>query len=180
MDASTPKNDVLSYDELLPIIYDQLRLIAHQKLAYERQGHTLNTTALVHEAYFQLSKQDKSHIENKEHFMALAAQAMRRVLVNYARDRKAQKRSHDKIAITQLDWQQPITITPDEILALHDALEDLTSIHLRQAKIIELWFFGGYHHEEIAHLLQVSLPTVRRDWRLARAWLSKTVKQALA
>jgi len=180
MEHNFPKNDPLSYDELLPVIYEQLRHIAHQKLAYERQGHTLNTTALVHEAYYQLSKQDKIHIKNKEHFMALAAQSMRRVLVNYARDRQAQKRSHHKVAITQADWQQPITITPDEILALHDALDNLNTIHERQAKIIELWFFGGYQHEEIATLLEVSLPTVRRDWRMARAWLSKTVKQALA
>ncbi|MBK7872196.1 MAG: sigma-70 family RNA polymerase sigma factor [Saprospiraceae bacterium] len=180
METSMPKNDFASYDDLLPIIYDQLRAIAHQKLAYERQGHTLNTTALVHEAYYNLAKQHKLQIENKEHFMALAAQAMRRVLVNYARDRQAQKRSHDRVAITQATWQQPITITPDEILALHDALENLNILHERQAKIIELWFFGGYQHEEIANLLQVSLPTIRRDWRMARAWLSKTVKQVLA
>lgn len=180
MNTDIPKNNRASYDDLIPVIYEQLRAIAHQKLAYERQEHTLNTTALVHEAYEQLSKQKKFQIANESHFMALAAQAMRRVLVNYARDRKAQKRKHDKVSITQAAGQQPITITPDEILALHDALENLTQLNERQAKVIELWFFGGYKHEEIASLLEVSLPTIRRDWRLARAWLSKTVKQALA
>lgn len=180
MDSEIPKNDHLSYDDLLPVIYDQLRAIAHQKLAYERQIHTLNTTALVHEAYIQLSRQKKSQIENESHFMALAAQAMRRLLVNYARDRKAQKRQHDKVSITQSGWEQPVTITPDEIVALNDALGNLAQRNERQAKVIELWFFGGYKHEEIAHLLEVSLPTIRRDWRLARAWLSKTIKQALA
>ncbi|MEM1328518.1 MAG: ECF-type sigma factor [Bacteroidota bacterium] len=177
---SSTQNEHQRYDELLPIIYDELRDIAHHKLRFERADHTLNTTALVHEAYMKLSKQNKLNVQNEAHFMALAAQAMRRILVNYARDRQSQKRQHHKIAITQAAGEAVITIAPDEILALEDALEQLSKTRERQAKIIELWFFGGYKHYEIATLLDVSVPTVRKDWQVARAWLNRSVREKMS
>ena len=178
MKTTIPKKDQ-NYHTLLPIIYDELRELAHHKLLYERADHTLNTTALVHEAYEKLSKQQRLQVNDKNHFMALAAQAMRRILVNYARDRQVQKRQHHKVAITQAAGEAVVTIAPDEILALEEALEQLSKTRQRQAKIIELWFFGGYQHKEIASLLDISVPTVRKDWQVARAWLSRSVREIL-
>lgn len=161
-----------------PQVYAQLKHLAHNQLYRERSDHTLHTTDLVHEAYLKLEKQNGQFI-NEEQFMALAAQAMRRILISYAREKNSQKRGSNpqKITLTQADIAHETTA--EEILSLNEALERFATVSERQAKVIEYWFFGGFKHEEIAKILKVSLPTVRRDWRLARAWLSRELKREI-
>jgi RNA polymerase sigma-70 factor (ECF subfamily) len=167
-------------DELMPLVYDELYRIAHNRLQYERRGHTLNATALVHEAYLKLVDQQRITWQNRAHFIAIAAQAMRRILINYAQSRKAQKRGGGQPVITFIDEAVVRETRSEELLALDDALKQLAVLNERQSKVVELWFFGGLTHEEIAEVLDVSVPTVRRDWRLARAWLSRELKTQLS
>ncbi len=164
-------------DEMMPLLYDELYLLARRKLAGERRGHTLNATALVHEAYLKLVDQNRVNWQNRAHFMGIAAQAMRRILINYAQSRKAQKRGGGAAVVTFIEEAVPREARPEELLDLDDALTRLASINERQSRVVELWFFGGLTHEEIAEILGVSLPTVRRDWRLARAWLTRELKK---
>lgn len=166
-------------DEMLPLVYDELYQLAHRKLVRERKGHTLNATALVHEAYIKLVDQTRVSWQNRAHFVAIAAQAMRRILINYAQQRKAQKRGGGEVMVTFIEENVAREARPEELLALDEALIRLYKMNDRQGKVVEYWFFGGLTHEEIAEVLNVSLPTVRRDWRLARAWLSKELKQNL-
>jgi RNA polymerase sigma factor (TIGR02999 family) len=167
-------------DELMPLVYDELYRMAHNRLQHERRGHTLNATALVHEAYLKLVDQQRVTWQNRAHFIAIAAQAMRRILINYAQSRKAQKRGGGQHVITFNDEAVPRETRSEELLTLDDALKQLAHLNERQSKVVELWFFGGLTHEEIAEVLDVSVPTVRRDWRLARAWLSRELKTQLS
>jgi len=167
-------------DELLPMVYDELYNLAQRKLVRERKGHTLNATALVNEAYLKLVDQTRVSWQNRAHFVAIAAQAMRRILINYAQQRKAQKRGGGEVLVTFIEENIARDARPEELLALDEALNRLNKMNDRQGKVVEYWFFGGLTHEEIAEVLGVSLPTVRRDWRLARAWLSKELKQNLS
>ena len=160
-------------------VYNQLKQLARSKLRFERKGHTLNTTGLVHEAYIKLSSQRKKAYENENHFMALASQAMRRILVDHARKLKRDKRGGQQFHITHNDESIFLETTPEEMLALNEALSRLENLNPRQAKVVECWFFGGFNHEEISHILETSIATVRRDWRLARVWLSKELKGGL-
>ena len=166
-------------DALVPLVYDELHRVAHMHLRKERRNHTLNATALVHEAYFKLVDQTKVNWQNRAHFFAIASQAMRRILINYALQRKAQKRGGDDVKITFVDENVMRESQPEELLALDEALNRLKLINERQSKIIEYWFFVGLTHEEIAEVLGISVPTVRRDWRLARAWLSRELKKTV-
>jgi RNA polymerase sigma factor (TIGR02999 family) len=166
-------------DALMPLVYDELHQVAHMHLRKERRNHTLNATALVHEAYFKLVDQTKVNWQNRAHFFAIASQAMRRILINYALQRKAQKRGGDDVKITFVDENVMRESQPEELLALDEALNRLKLINERQSKIIEYWFFVGLTHEEIAEVLGISVPTVRRDWRLARAWLSRELKKTV-
>jgi RNA polymerase sigma factor (TIGR02999 family) len=166
-------------DEMLPLIYDELHQLAQRKLVRERKGHTLNATALVHEAYMKLVDQTRVNWQNRAHFIAIAAQAMRRILINYAQQRKARKRGGGEALVTFMEENVAREARPDELIALDEALHRLSEMNERQGKVVEYWFFGGLTHEEIAEVLNVSLPTVRRDWRLARAWLTKELKQNL-
>ncbi|MGA8264967.1 MAG: sigma-70 family RNA polymerase sigma factor [Ignavibacteriaceae bacterium] len=166
-------------DALMPLVYDELHQVAHMHLRKERRNHTLNATALVHEAYFKLVDQTKVNWQNRAHFFAIASQAMRRILINYALQRKAQKRGGDDVKITFVDENVMRESKPEELLALDEALNRLKLINERQSKIIEYWFFVGLTHEEIAEVLGISVPTVRRDWRLARAWLSRELKKTV-
>lgn len=163
-------------DAVLPQVYDALRDLAHRKLRGERANHTLNTTALVHEAYEKLVQQDRMTWQNRAHFLGVAALSMRRILINYAHKRNAQKRGGGAPVATFEDGMAPRDVHAGELIDLDNALKRLEQLNERQAKVVTYRFFGGLTQKEIAEVLGVSEPTVRRDWRLARAWLSRELK----
>jgi RNA polymerase sigma factor (TIGR02999 family) len=163
-------------DALMPLVYDELHKIAQRSLHSERRDHTLNATALVNEAYLKLIDQTRVTWQNRAHFYAIAAQAMRRILVNYAQARKAQKRGGGEALVTFNDDLMGKETRAGELVDLDEALTRLKVLSERQAAVVEYHFFGGLTHEEIAEVLAVSLPTVRRDWRLAKAWLTRELK----
>jgi len=175
MDPDSPDQD-LNLGNLFPEVYDQLKHLAHKQLFNERKDHTLNTTALVHEAYEKMAPQ-RGKFANKNHFFALAAQSMRRILIDYARKKKSEKRGGARFRITYGDHNMPLETSGDELLLIHESMQRLSKLNERQAQVVEYWFFGGFNHEEISKILDVSIPTVRRDWRLARAWLSREMKK---
>lgn len=160
-------------DQLFPLLYQQLYNIARKQLHSERQGHTLNATALVNEAYLKLVDQSRVSWQNRAHFLAIAAQAMRRILINYARSRAALKRGGQSPVVTFDEGLFISEARAGVLIDLDEALSRLKEFDERQSKVVECHFFGGLTHEEIAEVLKVSVPTVRRDWRLAKAWLSR-------
>ncbi len=160
-------------DRLMPILYDELRQIARRQMRSERLDHTLDTTALVHEAYVKLVGLDRMHWQNRAHFLAVAAQAMRRVLVDYAVGRRAQKRGGVRQRVP-LDDVPPHQAQPIETLvALDAALHRLETIDPRLTRVVECRYFGGMSVEEAAQALDVSPATIKRDWSVARAWLNR-------
>jgi RNA polymerase sigma factor (TIGR02999 family) len=163
-------------DQLVPILYDELRRIAHHRLRAEQTGHTLETTGLVHEAYLRLVGTEHLHIADRAHVLAVAAQAMRHVLIDSAVRRKAIKRGGGKAAVP-ID-QVPVVddARSDELLALDEALTRLGEIDARQARVVECRFFGGMSIENTALALDLSPATVKRDWALARAWLNRELR----
>jgi RNA polymerase sigma factor (TIGR02999 family) len=160
-------------DELFPIVYRELRQIAHRQLRNERPGHTLNTTALVHEAYLKLVKLDHVQWKNRAQFFAIAARAMRRILVDYALSRKRQKRGGGEAVLDLEEVVVMIESRADEMVALNQALERLEAIDPRQTRVIECRVFAGMSVEETADALELSAATVKRDWSVARAWLNR-------
>lgn len=164
-------------DKLMPMVYDQLLQLAQRQLRRERSGHTLNTTALAHEAYLKLIDQKRITWQNRAHFFAIAAQAMRRILINYANKRKADKRGGGEPLATFNEQSMVRETKADELLLLDEALSELEKSNQRLSKVVEYRFFGGLTQEEIAEVMGISVPTVRRDWRLARAWLSRELNQ---
>jgi RNA polymerase sigma factor (TIGR02999 family) len=164
-------------DALLPLIYDQLRAMAEAQLRRERADHTLDATALVHEAYFKLIDQRNATWQNRAHFLAIASQAMRRVLINYAHQHRAKKRGGDHSIVTFSEQGVPRDTRIQELLELDQALGRLAALSERQARVVECRFFGGLKHKEIAEVLGLSEASVRRDWRLARAWLNKELSR---
>lgn len=165
--------DQEALDRLVPLIYEDLRRLARRQLDREGGGHTLQTTALIHEAYLKLAGPGGAQAaSNRAHFMAIAARAMRQVLVDYARRRKAAKRGGGIIYATLGDAAEPVDASAEELLALNDALDQLDP---RQRQVIECRFFGGMEEKEIAEALGVSERTVRRDWVKARAWLHRAL-----
>jgi RNA polymerase sigma factor (TIGR02999 family) len=164
--------DRSAFDELFPLIYDTLRRMAHRKLTRERTGHTLLTTDLVHEAYLKLVRLDRIEWQGRAHFLAIAAQSMRNILVNSALARKAAKRGGG--ADRPLEEALAVADAPtSDLLALHRALERLEAIDARQSRVVECRFFAGMSIEETAEVLQISPASVKRDWTLARAWLNR-------
>jgi RNA polymerase sigma factor (TIGR02999 family) len=163
-------------DALMPLVYNELHRIAERSLRGERASHTLNATALVHEAYLKLVDQTRVSWQNRAHFYAVAAQAMRRILVNYAEARKAAKRGGGEAFVTLDEEWMGGDKRAEELVDLDEALSRLQQFSDRQAKVVEFHFFSGLTHEEIADVLGVSLPTVRRDWRLAKAWLTRELR----
>jgi RNA polymerase sigma factor (TIGR02999 family) len=163
-------------EALLPLVYDELRRVAHHHLQRERPGHTLQSSALVHEAYLRLVAQQPVQLQNRAHFFAVAAQLMRQILVDYARDRKAAKRRHDcKITLDEaIELPQRRDL---DLLALDDALNELSRLDSQQARIVELRFFGGLSIAETSEVLEISPATVKRDWATARAWLYREVNR---
>jgi RNA polymerase sigma-70 factor, ECF subfamily len=162
-------------DPLLPIVYAELRRLAASYLRRERPGHTLQPTALVHEAYVRLMDQRQIDWSNRAQFMGLAAVMMRRVLVNHARDRVADKRGGGAEHVPLTLAGEGIGAEEVNLLDLHDALDRLSESDPRKGKIVELKFFGGLTTDEIAEMLNVSTATVERDWKFARAWLYRAV-----
>ncbi len=167
----------MDINALLKNVYDELHGMAEFQLHHERSGHTLNPTALAHEAWLRLAGSRKIEIKNRNHFMALAATAMRRILIDYARGRRSEKRGGEAVMVTLVEENISREIPGETLLTLDELLLKLARQHPRQARIIELWFFGGMKQHEIADLLEISEPTIRRDWRLARAWLSRELKE---
>jgi len=166
------EGDEEALDELLPLLYDRLKEMAHGRLRGERSGHTLGTTALVHEAYLRLVDIDRIDWQDRAHFLAVASTTMRRILVDYARRRRAEKRGGEADDLP-LEEQ----LIPDEkigpVLELDDALEQLAEAHERQGKALELYYFGGLTLEEVGAALSVSTATAMRDVRFAKAWLAR-------
>ena len=161
-------------DDLLPLVYGELKRIAARQLRRERTDHTLSTTALVHEAWLELSRLDRIKWQNRNHYLAIASQAMRRVLVDHAVARRAQKRGGGQ-AVETLDEDAMVLVDgrAEELIDLDHALERLAAIDQRQERIVECRFFGGMSIEETAEALELSPATVKREWALARAWLNR-------
>lgn len=169
-------------DELWQYVYDELHRQAHHLLRHERQGHTLQTTALVHEAYLNLADSPSRNWVNPEHFFNLAARVMRNILVNHARKKYCPKRNpgrrDDEIELDQLPQTNlRQAYTGKMLIQLDEALKRLEQVNKRQAKIVELRFFGGLTNEEIANLINVSEKTVKREWQHAKAWLWREVQR---
>jgi RNA polymerase sigma-70 factor (ECF subfamily) len=164
--------------ELTPLIYEELRRLAHRHMGGERPDHTLQTTALVNEAYLRLAGQTNPGWQNRAHFFALAARAMRQILVNYAKSYRAQKRGGGTIKV-ELDEAALVSMEQSkEIVDLHEALERLATLDSRKAHVVELKYFGGLKHDEIAEVLKISTVTVRRDWVFAKTWLYDELQNA--
>jgi RNA polymerase sigma factor (TIGR02999 family) len=162
-----------SLDQLVAELYVDLRIIAHRQLARERTDHTLSTTALVNEAYLKLAKLDRLQWQNHAHFCAEAARAMRRILVDYAVQRKAQKRGGDRVQVELQAWFTMSGEEAEQLVALNLALQAFEREWARQARVVECRFFGGMTIPDIAEALGISQATVSRDWELARAWLNR-------
>ncbi len=162
-------------DGILPIVYAELRRLAASYLSRERQGHTLQPTALVHEAYVRLIDQRQIDWTNRAQFIGLAAVMMRRILVNHARDRIADKRGGGAEHVPLTLAGEGIGAPEVNLLDLHEALNDLTETDPRKGRIVELKFFGGLTTAEIAENLNLSVATVERDWKFARAWLYRAM-----
>ena len=162
-------------DELLPAVYDSLRNIARNQLRGERADHTLRTTELVHEAYMKLVDHETVDWQDRQHFFAVAARAMRQILVDHARHRTAQKRGGAAETVPLDDVTPRRELGPATLIALHDALDRLAERDERKAQVVECRFFGGYTTQETADVLDVSRSTVVRDWRAAQAWLNRAM-----
>lgn len=190
MDTSGAKNitallvewstgDQNALDELAPLVYDEMRQLAARELRRERPGHTLQCTALVHEAYLKLIDQ-RVHWQNRDHFFAIAAQIIRRILVSYARTRNSFKRGGGSVKVELDELSVPAAVRDMDLQALDDALSALAQIDPQQGRIVELRFFGGLSIERTARVLGISTSTVTRDWNLARAWLYRELTRSPA
>jgi RNA polymerase sigma factor (TIGR02999 family) len=165
--------------ELTPLVYEELRRLAHRQMSAERPDHTLQTTALVNEAYVRMADQRNPRWQNRAHFFAVAARAMRRILVSYARSQRSQKRGGGALKV---DLDEAALVSPEEskeIVDLHEALERLATLDSRKAQVVELKYFGGLNYDEMAEVLKISPVTVRRDWRFAKAWLYAELQNAM-
>lgn len=158
--------------ELMPLVYDELHRMAKRYMNSQPSGHTLQTTALIHEAYLKIAEQKENRWQNRTHFFAVAAQAMRHILVDHARSHKMEKRGGGKAQIISLEDVAFISNErAEEIVALDDALKELSALDERKGRVVELRYFGGLSVEETAEVLKVSPETVTRDWRFAKTWL---------
>jgi len=163
--------DGAALSELTPLVHEELRRLAHHHMGGQRPDHTLQTTALVNEAYLRLADQTSPNFTNRSHFFAVAAQAMRQILINYAKASQSQKRGGGAIKV-ELD--EAAIVSPEQskaIVDLHEAIERLGALDSRKAQVVELKYFGGLNHDEIAEVMKISTVTVRRDWVFAKAWL---------
>lgn len=171
------RGDPSSAEQLLPLVYAELRRLAARRLAHERPGQTLQPTALVHEAYLRLVDQRQVQWQNRAHFLAVAAQAMRRILVDHARARSAAKRGNAEVHMQIEDAHITVDGPSLDIVALDNALTRLAARDARQVQVVELRFFGGLSVEEAAEVLGVSAATVKREWSFAKAWLRRELSE---
>jgi len=160
-----------AFDEVFPLVYAELRRIAAREMRREKPGRTLQTTALVHEAYLRLLKDASLSFENRAHFLGIAAHAMREILIEHARARSARKRGGGAVRLTLDDLVAPVPALSIDVLALDEALQRLAGLDQRHARVVELRYFGGLSVEETAVALELSPATVKRAWTIARAWL---------
>jgi RNA polymerase sigma-70 factor (ECF subfamily) len=165
------KGEEGAMDRLMPLVYQELRRTAHRQLRGERPGQGPQTTSLVHEAYMRLLDSSRVRWQNRSHFYAVSAQLMRRILVDFARARRAQKRGGDAVRVPIDEALDALPERRADVVALDDALEALAQFDPRKVRVVELRFFGGLSVEETADVLSVSPDTVMRDWKLAKAWL---------
>jgi len=170
-DLSQGRREAL--DSLLPLVYEELRRIAHGQLRGERTGHTLNTTALVHETYLKLVKIEQVQWQDRAHFFAVAARLMRRILIDYARASKRDKRGGTAVHVTLDDGVDMAVSQAEDLLVLEEALTRLEELNERQCRVVECRSFAGMSVEETAAALGASPATIKRDWALARAWLNR-------
>jgi RNA polymerase sigma-70 factor (ECF subfamily) len=170
--------DQASFEKLIPLVYEELRHLAHRYMEGQRPDHTLQTTALVNEAYLRLADQSKPNFTNRSHFFAVAAKAMRQILVDHAKAQQRQKRGG---GASKVELDEAALISPEQteaILDVDEALEKLAMVDSRKAQVVELRYFGGLNQDEIAEVLKISIVTVRRDWVFARAWLYRELHNA--
>jgi RNA polymerase sigma factor (TIGR02999 family) len=171
--AECREGNEAALQRLLPLVYGELHRLAHAYMRRERRGHTLQTTALVHEAYLRLVGRENEEWESRAHFFAVAARVMRNILVDYARGRGRAKRGDGARSLSLSDVAVMSLERADELLAVNTALEGLTTLDPRKGRVFELRYFGGMSVDETALFLKVSSATVTRDWRMARAWLRR-------
>jgi len=168
--------DESAREKLVPTVYEELHRLAHRYMRRERPGHTLQTTALVHEAYVRLVGTENPRWQNRAHFFAVSARLMRRILVDFARQKLELKHGGGALQVSLVD-DLAVSAEPSvDLLELNEALDRLSELDPRQAEIVELRYFGGLKEEEIAEVLKVSLRTVQQDWRKARLWLYRELK----
>ena len=171
--ANWNEGDEFALEQLMPLVYEELRRMARSFMRRQAAGHTFQTTELIHEAYLKIAKGDEQNWENRAHFFGVAAQAMRHILVDYARGKQRQKRG---------GWQERVTFAEDvmvsndgseKIVALDEALKQLAVLDARKSRVVEMKFFGGLTMEEIAEVMKITPKTVKRDWQFARMWLAR-------
>jgi RNA polymerase sigma-70 factor, ECF subfamily len=163
--------DNAALSELTPLVYEELRRLAHHHMGGQRPDHTLQTTALVNEVYLRLADQTNPRWQNRAHFFAVAARAMRQILVSHARSQRSQKRGGGAVKV---ELEEAAVVSPEqsqEIVDLHEALKRLATLDSRKAQVVELKYFGGLNYDEMAEVLKISRGTVRRDWEFAKVWL---------
>ena len=172
------QGDHAALRELTPLVHEDLRRLAHHYMSGQRPDHTLQTTALVNEVYLRLAGQTNPSWQDRVHFIAVAARAMRQILINYANRYRTQKRGGGalKVALDEVALVSPEQ--SKEIIELHEALERLATLDARKAEVVELKYFGGLNYDEIAEVLKISAITVRRDWEFARTWLYSELRYA--
>jgi RNA polymerase sigma-70 factor, ECF subfamily len=189
MQSSKPSGDITQWlaqldagdnaapavNQLFAALYSDLKRGARAQMRQEYAGHTLSATALTHEAWFRLSEQTRTQWQSRGHFLGMAAVMMRRILVNHAVAKQADKREANLVSLTLTEAQQVAGVDQAEVVRVHDALLAFEAVDPRAAKVVELKFFGGLELDEIASVLNVSLATVKRDWSLARAWLHRAL-----
>jgi RNA polymerase sigma-70 factor, ECF subfamily len=176
--ARYSNGDQAALDQLMPLVYGRLRKMAKRYMRAQPIGHTLQTTALLHEAYLKLVGQEEKGWQNRAHFFGVAAQAMRHILVDYARARHAAKRGGEALEVS---FDEAAVITTEraaEVVALDDALHLLANLSPRQSRVVELRYFGGLSVKETAEVLRVSVETVKRDWRMAKVWLLRELQRS--
>lgn len=176
--ADLERGDSAAAAKLLPLVYDQLRAVADSYFRRQPADHTLQPTALVHEAYLRLIDQKEEKWASRAHFFAVASKAMRQILINHAERRAAGKRGGDRQKLTLSEGVTPAPEREVDVLALDEALAKLSALSERMGRVVELRFFGGLTVEEVAHVLGVSKRTVEGDWQTARAWLSRELSGA--
>ena len=168
-----------AFEQLMPLVYGELRRMARRYMGQQPSSHTLQATALIHEAYLRLAGQEKKRWENRAHFFGVAAQAMRHILVDYARARNTGKRGGEAHTVSLEEAAIVSKERAAELVALDDALAELARLSPRQARVVELRYFGGLSVEETAEVLKVSVDTVTRDWRQAKAWLHRELNKTV-